>query len=259
MELITQYIVPNATWVHAYQLPNGGSAPRVCDFDDMVLRVVKWHPSNHGFTSTYSELVASRLGQLIEAPVIRGAVVYVEPDLLPQEVAGRVTQSFHVGFKYSLGRNFSEKDYAKIENTPALPAAAVQLAWLQVADQEHHNQYLYQLEQVLPDKTTRKMNHFILLDQAAICGSHDWRGMTLKPDDAYNLPPHLKGKVSMDDVEPIVEHLKSIKEEDIKSCFDSHPDSWDITPELVEKVTEFVLSRRDHLNDILRGNLTSST
>lgn len=72
--LPTRESVPNAVYVFPHALP-GASNPRVCDFDDMVLRVVKWHPSIHGLTSTYSELVASRLGQLIEAPVVRGMVM----------------------------------------------------------------------------------------------------------------------------------------------------------------------------------------
>jgi hypothetical protein len=59
----------------------------------------------------------------------------------------------------------------------------------------------------------------------------------------------------MDDVEPILAHLNSIEEEDIRSCFDSHPESWSITDPLVNKVTEFVLERRNHVEDVLRANL----
>lgn len=252
----TKESVPNATLVHAYQLP-GASNPRVCDFDDMTLRVVKWHPSGHGFTATYSELVASRLGQLIEAPVVRGTVVYVEPDLLPPELTAQMVQPFHVGFTYSQGKGFRADDYAQIKNTMSLPAAAVQLAWLQIEDQEgeDHNQYLYQLEQVLPDKTTRKMNHFIVVDQAAICGTHDWSDATPQPNAPYNLPSHLKSRVSMDAMEPVLETVMSLDEEEIRSCFGSYPAGWDIKDHHVNKVTEFVLERRDHLADVLRNNL----
>jgi hypothetical protein len=256
----TKESVPNATLVHTYQLP-GASNPRVCDFDDMTLRVVKWHPSAHGLTATYSELVASRLGQLIEAPVVRGTVVYVEPELLPPELttqaAHPVTQPFHVGFTYSPGKGFRSDDYAQIKNTMSLPAAAVQLAWLQVEDQEgeDHNQYLYQLEQVLPDKTTRKMNHFIVVDQAAICGTHDWSTATPQPSALYNLPSHLKSRVSMEAMEPVLDNVMSLDEEEIRSCFSSYPDGWDIKDHHINKVTEFVLERRDHLADVLRNNL----
>lgn len=161
--LFTRESVPNSTLVHPHEL-QGVTKARVCDFDDMVLRVVKWHPPPLGITSTYSELAASRLGQLIQAPVVRGTVVHVDPAQLPAELANQAAQPFHVGFTYSPGDDFRPEDYNKIENTPALPAAAVQLAWLQIADQEGHNQYLYQLEHVLPDKTTRKMSHFIIID-----------------------------------------------------------------------------------------------
>jgi len=225
----------------------------------MVLRVIKWHPPPLGLTSTYSELAASRLGQLIEAPVVRGAVVHVDPAQLPEELttqaAQPITQPFHVGFTYSPGEDFRPEDYDKIENTPALPAAAIQLAWLQIADQEGHNQYLYQLEQVLPDKTTRKMNHFIVIDQAAICGHHDWSNQDLRPNTPYSLPPHLKVRVSIEDAEPILENVMSLGEEEIRSCFGSYPDGWGIEDHLVNKVTEFVLQRRDHLRDVLNSNL----
>jgi hypothetical protein len=154
--MITEHSVPNATLAFPTALPNGGSQPRVCDFDDLVLRLVKWQPSNHGATATYSELAASRLGQLIEAPVLRALVVYVDMALLPGGLSGRVKQPFHVGFTYSPGQNFTAADYAHIQNRSALPAAAVHLAWLKVGDQESHNQYLFQLEQVLPDKLPEK-------------------------------------------------------------------------------------------------------
>lgn len=250
--------MPNATWVHPYKT-SGASDPRVCGFDDMVLRMVKWHPSVHGVTSTYSELAASRIGQLINAPVVKGMVVHVDPVLLPADLSNRptqpVTQPFHVGFTYAPGQDFRPEDYDKIKNTPALPAAAVHLAWLQIADQENHNQYLYQLEQVLPDKTTRKMNHFFIIDQAAICGHHDWSNAPLQPDAAYNLPPHLKERVPMDDIGVVLEDVMSLEEEEINSCFASYPDGWGITDDLVNKVTDFVLQRRDHLSDVLESNL----
>lgn len=250
-----QHSIPNATLVLPTALTDGGSQPRFCDFDDEVIRLIKWHPSGHGFTATYSELVASRLGQLIEAPVVRGTVVYVDPNLLPPEVAGNVSQQFHVGFTYMEGQNFSDADYGKVENQLSLPRAAVQLAWLQMGDQEGHNQYLYRTEQILPDNTRRKKNHFIVIDQAAIYGTHDWSAADLQPDSAYNLPAPLKNRVAWDSVEPILEELRSIEEGEIRACFNSHPEAWGITDQLVDKVTDFVLERRNHLDDVLRDNL----
>jgi hypothetical protein len=251
-----RHSVPNATYVHRHSLPNGGSAPRVCDFDDLVLRLVKWHPSSHGLTSSYSELVASRLGQLIDAPVIRGTVVYVDPELLPLgQLAGR-DQPFHVGFTYLPGQNFQEDDYLSIGNSSALPAAAVQLAWLQIGDQEGHNQFLARLEQVLPDKTTRKLNQFIIVDQASMCASHNWSTLELNsPQASYRLPRHLGRRLSMPAVEPVIADVQALDSDTIRACFEDFPPEWGITREMVDKVASFVLRRRQHLSDILRADL----
>lgn len=254
---MVQQSIPNATMVYHAAFPNGGSAPRVCDFDDMVHRLVKWHPSSHGLTCTYSELIASRLGQLIGAPLVRGTVVYVDVALLPPDIAARVTQPFHVGFTYSPGQNFSPNDYDQLKNRGSFPAAAVHLAWLQVGDQGGHNQYLYQLEQVLPDKTTRKMNHYILIDQAFICGSPDWSKNDLRdPAVPYTLPLHLKRYVTMAQVEPLLHAVELLDETEIRACFGSYPEGWGITDEHVQKVTTFILDRRRHLPDVLRANLS---
>lgn len=253
---ITQQAVPNATLLLPWVPEDGGSQPRVCDFDDMVIRLVKWHPSSHGLTASYSELVASRIAQLTEAPVIRGNIVYVDPVLLPSALRDRVRQPFHVGFTYSPGHNFREADYTGIQNSAALPAAAVHLAWLQVEDQRGHNQYLYQLEQVLPDKTTRRMNHFVSIDQAFLCGTPDWSTASLdRPEASYELPAHLKSRVSMSSVERLIELVRSIDEGTIRSCFDFYPESWSIPPDSVERLTDFVLRRRQHLGAVLRSNL----
>jgi len=253
---ISQHSVPNATMVMPFPPQNGGSQPRFCDFDDMVLRLVKWQPSSHGLTASYSELVVSRIAQLIEAPVIRGTIVYVDLALLPPGVGDHLTQPFHVGFTYAPGQNFSESDYAGIENNVALPAAAVHLAWLQIGDQRSHNQYLYQPVQVLPDKSTRKMNHFILIDQAKLCGTFDWSSLSLgNPNAPYDLPPHMKTRISMDAVEPVIERLRVIDENSIRACFYHYPESWNLELDIAEKMADYLLLRREHLEQVLSANL----
>ena len=200
--------------------------------------------------------MASRIAQLIEAPFIRGTIVYVDLALLPTGVGDHLAQPFHVGFTYAPGQNFREDDYDRIENAAALPAAAVHLAWLQVGDQRSHNQYLYQPVQVLPDKSTRKMNHFILIDQAQLCGTFDWSSTSLgRPDKSYDLPPHMKTRVSMDGVEPVIERIRHIDENSIRSCFYQYPESWNIGREMAAKMADYLVIRRDHLAEVLRANL----
>src|SRR3712207_6310664 len=123
---MSKHSVPNAVWLLGAPTGEaGGSGARFCDFDDEVIRLVKWHPSVHGITATYSELIASRLGQLIDAPVVRGTVVYIDSDLLPQELQDKGAQSFHVGFSHLEGQDFTEADYDAIDNKLSLPRAVV--------------------------------------------------------------------------------------------------------------------------------------
>ena len=49
-----KYSVPNATIPFPKVIENGGSNPRFYDFDDGVLRLVKWHPSQHGAKACYN-------------------------------------------------------------------------------------------------------------------------------------------------------------------------------------------------------------
>ena len=127
---------------------NGGSNPRFYDFDDGVARLVKWCPSPHGSKPCLNELVASRLGQLVGAPIPRGGVVYVPDEVIPPEhrgVGGK--PGFHFGVARMEGENFiPASHYNEIANDSELPFAAVFLTWLVVGDQEGHYQYLQRLE-----------------------------------------------------------------------------------------------------------------
>jgi hypothetical protein len=67
---MNRHSVPNATLGLPGKPANGGSQPRFYDFDDGVTRLVKWWPSPHGNKACFNELVASRLGQLIDAPIL---------------------------------------------------------------------------------------------------------------------------------------------------------------------------------------------
>lgn len=59
----------------------------------------------------------------------------------------------------------------------------------------------------------------------------------------------------MEDAKPVLEDVMSLGEEEIVSCFGSYPDGWGIEDHHVDKVTEFILQRRDHLGDVLSNNL----
>jgi len=246
-----RHLFPNATLPLPVVIQNGGSGPRVFDFDDQVFRLVKWHPSSHGITATYSELAASRLAQLLSAPALRAMPVWIPEPMLPSP-----GQNVHLGFTFLHGENFLDTDYPSIKNRAVLPAAALQLCWLRVGDQQGHNQYLWRHDEILPDKTSRTTNHFMLIDLAAMFETHDWSGSDLGDGkQAYNLPTHLKAELSMKLMEPYLEAVQDIPEEDILGCFVS-PEDWGLPASLAEKATTYLLKRRPHLADIVTASLS---
>jgi hypothetical protein len=248
--------VPNAQRVLPGTLENGGSKPRVCRFDDRVKRVVKWHPSRHGLTATYSELVASRLGQLVGAPTLRGSIVYVDHVLLPPDIGSWVTQPFHVGFTYMPGSNFRQKDFEFLDNRGALPSAAVLLAWLQMGDHDGRNEYLRRVEEETRDGETIRKKEYFLIDQSAILGIDDWSNAGFgKSDQGYELPKGLRKQIYFDEVERVLEGLGEVEEGEITSCLEHYPDEWGIDPRAVERLSGFLLDRRRYLGSILEANL----
>src|SRR5260370_33150986 len=90
--------VPNATMGLPGKPANGGSNPRFYDFDDGVTRLVKWPPSGHGAKACYNELITSRLGQLLGAPILRGGIIFVAHDIIsPDHRNSEATARFHFG------------------------------------------------------------------------------------------------------------------------------------------------------------------
>jgi hypothetical protein len=171
--------VPNATLGLPGKPITGGSKPRFYEFDDGVTRLVKWSPSPHGNKACFNELIASRLGQLIDAPILRGIIVYVADKIIPPDHrADGATAGFHFGVTRMLGENFvAPAHYNEIENSSELPAAAVHLAWLAVGDQQGHNQYLQRIE-VEDHGVIKKTKRFKLIDMGQMFGNFGWTAAT---------------------------------------------------------------------------------
>ena len=246
--------VPNAVVGFPGRPRNGGSRPRFYHFDDDVTRLVKWHPSPHGQKACYNELVASRLGQLIGAPILRGTVVFVSDDIIPDDhrpdgaVAG-----FHFASTAMDGDNFlPATHYGEIENTSQLPAAAVQLAWLNVGDQMGHNQYLQRREPRMFG--TSRATRFMLIDMGFMFGSPTWNlGSVQHPHASYQLPPHIVDKLTSAKIAPVVSALKAISDGAIRECFTARPAEWAISDEEAAAATTYALRARDGIEQIIRA------
>jgi hypothetical protein len=235
---------------------NGGSGPRFYDFDDGVTRLVKWFPSGHGAKMCFNELIASRLGQLIDAPILRGCVVYVRKDIIPSDHLPEAKPGFQFGVARMQGDNFRPVDhYNEIENRDELASAAVLLAWLDVADHEGHNQFLQRLEKRLVG-ARRTGAMFRLIDMGWAFGDGDWRAETVAGvSDSYRLPRHMADKLCWDEVQAAIDVLQSVPEQDIRDCVADIPSDWAIPETDIAAVTARILEARAGIRDIIgKGN-----
>jgi hypothetical protein len=253
---VNRHAVANATLGYPGTPPNGGSQPRFYDFDDGVVRLVKWHPSPHGSKPCLNELVASRLGQLVGAPILRGGVVYVPAEVIPEEhrVAG-AQPGFHFGVARMEGENFvPASHYAEIANASELPFAAVFLTWLAVGDHEGHNQFLQRLEIRDASGQSKTTKRFRLVDMGQAFGDFNWDANKVSTVPAsYKLPPHLAAKLNLASLAPAFAELGTIHEADIRACFEDCPQEWEVSSADKQAAVARLLAARQLVEEILRA------
>ncbi|HEV2641643.1 MAG TPA: hypothetical protein VGT98_03000 [Candidatus Elarobacter sp.] len=239
---------------------DGGSRPRFYDFDDGVTRLVKWHPSVHLYEKgCYNELIASRLGRLIGAPLQRGMVVHVGDDVIPSDQrADGAVAGFHFATMRMPGRNFRPAPhYAGIRNGSELPAAAVLLAWLAVGDSER-NIFLH--HKIVTNRlgAQRRSNRFTLIDMGMAFGTHHWTAADIAvPHTSYELPRHMLPHLTRANLAPAIARLKALGTHDIAACIADRPDEWAISTAEVAALEQRLIAGRDAIESILySGNPT---
>ncbi len=255
---MNKHAVPNAITGLPGRPANGGSSPRFYDFDDGVIRLVKWHPCPHGAKGCFNELVASRLGQLIDSPILRGGVVYVPDDIIPADHRPVAQAGFHFAVARMQGQNFvPAQHYGEIENSSQLAAAAVHLAWLHVEDQHHHNQFLQRLEtgSALPHSAERKI--FRLIDMGFMFTHAGWTAASLASlPTQYALPRHLADKLTMPLIDSVIAELLAVPESSVRDCFIDCPNEWGVSDTDRSAAADHAVSVRGRLRDIIvRANL----
>lgn len=230
---MNRHSVPNALNAYLTRPKDGGSNPRFYDFDDGTIRLVKWHPSQHGEKACYNELVASRLAQLIDAPMLRGGIVFVPDDIIPDDHRAFARAGFHFGVIKMKGENFiPATHYDRIDNVTELPTAVVLLRWLQIGDQGGHNQFLEKI--VSEDEWALKEigQRFRIVDAGYMYGSPQWTSKTLQPvSSTFQVPNHLLDHVTNDRIESAIEVLRAVPDEAIRQCFEDVPEEWRIPEE----------------------------
>lgn len=246
--------VPNALWAYRGNPSGGGSNPRFYQFDDQTVRLVKWHPSVHGLKACYNELIASRLAQLLGAPVLRGTAVFVSDNVIPADHrAIGAREGFHFGVVKMSGCDFvAAQHYSQISNAGELPVAAVHLAWLRIADQDGHNQWC----EDAVDANQRHVKVFKLIDMGFMFTNPNWTAATLSGlAMSYSLPAHIAGQVTKASLQPAIAKLKSLANLDIEACFEDVPDDWVVSPQDRQAAIDQTLLSRDRIEDIIaNGN-----
>lgn len=244
--------VPNAVWAYSGKPSSGASNPRFYHFDDRVVRLVKWHPSAHGVKACYNELVASRLGQLLGAPIVRGGVVYVPNDVIPSDHrAIGAREGFHFGVTKMKGCDFvPAQHYGDISNFGELAAAAVHLGWLRIADQHGHNQWLEETA----DPNGKPVKLFRLVDLGHTFANGRWTPATLAAlPMKYSLPTHILAHVNLATLAPIIATLRGLSQQSIEGCFDDIPDEWNVDTQERQAAINQVLCAREKIEEILKG------
>ncbi|MDQ6942695.1 MAG: hypothetical protein M3169_09310 [Candidatus Eremiobacteraeota bacterium] len=247
--------VPNATLALPGRPYDGGSRPRFYEFDDGVTRLVKWHPSVHGYTKgCYNELIASRLGRLIDTPLLRGTVVHVGDDVIPPDHrADGVVAGFHFATTRMPGTNFRpvRGHYAGIRNKHELPAAAVHLAWLAVEDSVR-NIFLHHKIVTNRVGARRRADHFTLIDMGMAFGAHCWSTADIAtPHTSYELPRHMLPYLTRANLAPAIARLQALTRTEIGACIIDRPDEWAIAAADVAALEQRLVAGRDTIESIL--------
>jgi len=255
---MNRYTTPNATMGYPGRPANGGSNPRFYDFDDGVKRLVKWQPSVHGAKACYNELLASHLGQLLDAPLLRGAVVFVPDEIIPgdhRQVGA--TEGFHFATAWMDGENFvPTQHYAEIANADELPTAAVFLAWLAVGDQDGHNQFLQRKVVTDTAGVQTQTKFFKLIDMGQAFGSFTWSAADVaRVHTSYSLPPHMVAHLNLAKLADPIARLNALPNDKIERCLIDRPMEWNIPDADVGAIVTRLTAARDTITDILRtGN-----
>jgi hypothetical protein len=197
------------------------------------------------------------LGQLIDAPILRGIIVYVPDEIIPTDHRAEGAKfGFHFAVTRMPGENFvAPGHYADIENHSELPAAAILLAWLNVGDQQGHNQYLQRLE-CEEQGVIKRTKRFKLIDMGQMFGNFSWTAESVANVHAtYQLPAHLAARLTRETLLPAINQLSTVDDSTIEECFEDCPSTWRISPaEKAAGVGCVIQARRNINNIIFNGN-----
>jgi hypothetical protein len=181
----------------------------------------------------------------------------VEREVIPPEHKAEAAKpGFHFGVTRMPGENFvAPGHYAEIANSSQLPAAAVQLAWLSVGDQQGHNQYLQNVERE-EQGVAKKTKHFKLIDMGQMFGNFTWTAASLaNVHTTYQLPAHMIPHLTKVKLQPTFDQLAAVADAMIEECFLDCPETWNVPDADKAAGARYAIQAKKVIADIVfKGN-----
>ena len=101
--------------------------------------------------------------------------MYVSANVIPRDQQGFAREGFHYGMAFMKGENYKPPlHHDTLDNRGEIPSAAVLLSWLQIGDQEGHNQYLHRVTHEPDGSPAAPKNYFRLVDMGQMFGDFNW-------------------------------------------------------------------------------------
>lgn len=243
---------PNS-WLRYYRFDDGVARlvrffgrPGVVEVVDPASGLSRWRapgdPTADCTKSVYNELVCSRLGQLIGAPLFRGVVVWIPESLTRGDTCAE--PGAHVGFTYEIPPEAHPGIYP---SDPGLHAAAVLVAWLNVYDVDHRMSVVTRASEVLGRGTWRLVN----LKHALQMWNWTAESLTIPPHGSYDMARFFAECLSLDGIAAVVTRIKGLDRATIARCFDDVPAEWSIPGEDIRAGVDYVDSVRAGLDNLL--------
>lgn len=232
----------------------GYTLPQLFECEDGQQYVVKFMSNPQGIRCLAKELIAYRLGQMLDLPVATGEVISISQDLIDKHSALkklRVQPGPHFGSLFIENAQApSSKVISQCVNVHKATGMIVFDHWVQNKDREGGN--------VLFTKSSR--SKFYMIDHQGIFGSSGWNNSVLSHDRNQVKPywTHLYKRFvpNIDQKQnPFahdLEQLEDLSRNEIAKSMRDIPSEWGIKSEEFELLIDYLYTRKRLVRDAVR-------
>jgi hypothetical protein len=238
---------------HIRAMETGYTLPHLFECDDGYQYVVKFMSNPQGIRGLAKELIAYRLGKMLDLPVVQGNVIYITKELIdryPILRKNHVKPGPHFGSLYIENAQYpSRKAIRQCINVSKAAGMIVFDNWIQNTDRRSGN--------VLVTKSSQPK--FRMIDHQGIFGGSSWREENLlryrhrvKPywTSLYSLFVEFIDHKNNPFLEEI-ERLEACSRSNISKAMLDIPEEWGIEEEEFEMLIDYLDRRRRLLREAI--------